>query len=255
VTESLRLERDGRRAVLTVARPPLNILDLELLDALAARCDELAGDSELQVVEVRGEGEKAFSAGVSIHDHTPEKIERMLAAFHGALGRLRALDAFTVALVQGHCLGGGLELACACDLVLATESARFGLPEIQLGCFPPFAAALLPRRIGPGPTLELALTGRVLDAAEAAELGLVHQVVSPGALDAHAARLAESVLSRSAAASRAAKRAVRAGEERPLGEALTEAERIYLRELGASADMTEGIEAFLAKREPRWRHR
>lgn len=255
MSDGLRLERAGRSANLTIARAPLNILDLALLDELAARCDELAADPELQVVLVRGDGEKAFSAGVSIHDHTPDKIERMLAAFHGALGKLRALDAFTVALVHGHCLGGGMELACACDYVLATESARFGQPEIQLGCFPPFAAALLPRRIGPGATLELVLTGRTIDAAEAAELGLVHRVVSPGALDAHASRLVEGVLAKSAAATRLAKRAVRAAEERPLGEAIAEAERLYLRELAASADMVEGIEAFLAKREPRWQHR
>jgi len=251
----IRVERGERVATITVSSPPLNILDLALLAELDARCGELAADDDLQLVFVRGDGEKAFSAGVSIHDHTPEKIDRMLLAFHGALGRLRPLDAFTVALVHGHCLGGGMELACACDYLLATESARFGQPEIQLGCFPPFAAALLPRRIGPGRTLDLLLSGRTIDAEEAARIGLVHEVVAPGAIEAHAERWTTTITSLSAAATRIAKRAVRAGEERPLSGALGEAERLYLRELASTEDMREGIEAFLAKRAPAWRHR
>jgi cyclohexa-1,5-dienecarbonyl-CoA hydratase len=255
MTDAVRVTRDGRVATLTLAKPPLNILDLDLLAELDARLAELAAIDDLQILMVRGDGEKAFSAGVSIRDHTADKLERMLAGFHGALQRLRALDAFTIALVHGHCLGGGMELACACDLVLATESAHFGQPEIQLGCFPPFAAALLPRRIGFGATLELLLTGRTIDAAEAARLGLVHDVVPPSALDAHARRLIETITAQSAVATRLAKRAVRAGDELPLAAAIGTAERLYLRELAASADMTEGIEAFLAKRPPRWRHR
>ena len=255
MTDAVRVTRDGRVATLTLAKPPLNILDLDLLAELDARLEELAAIDDLQILMVRGDGEKAFSAGVSIRDHTADKLDRMLAGFHGALQRLRALDAFTIALVHGHCLGGGMELACACDLVLATESAHFGQPEIQLGCFPPFAAALLPRRIGFGATLELLLTGRTIDAAEAARLGLVHDVVPPSALDAHARRLIETITAQSAVATRLAKRAVRAGDELPLAAAIGTAERLYLRELAASADMTEGIEAFLAKRPPRWRHR
>jgi cyclohexa-1,5-dienecarbonyl-CoA hydratase len=252
MTDAVRVTRDGRVATLTLAKPPLNILDLDLLAELDARLEELAAIDDLQILMVRGDGEKAFSAGVSIRDHTADKLDRMLAGFHGALQRLRALDAFTIALVHGHCLGGGMELACACDLVLATESAHFGQPEIQLGCFPPFAAALLPRRIGFGATLELLLTGRTIDAAEAARLGLVHDVVPPSALDAHARRLIETITAQSAVATRLAKRAVRAGDELPLAAAIGTAERLYLRELAASADMTEGIEAFLAKRPPRW---
>jgi cyclohexa-1,5-dienecarbonyl-CoA hydratase len=255
MTDAVRVTRDGRVATLTLAKPPLNILDLDLLAELDARLEELAAIDDLQILMVRGDGEKAFSAGVSIRDHTADKLDRMLAGFHGALQRLRALDAFTIALVHGHCLGGGMELACACDLVLATESAHFGQPEIQLGCFPPFAAALLPRRIGFGATLELLLTGRTIDAAEAARLGLVHDVVPPSALDAHARRLIETITAQSAVATRLAKRAVRAGDELPLAAAIGTAERLYLRELAASADMTEGIEAFLAKRPPNWRHR
>jgi cyclohexa-1,5-dienecarbonyl-CoA hydratase len=253
MNDPVRLEREARTATLTLDRPPLNILDFELLELLETRCSELAGLADLQVVFVRGAGEKAFSAGVSVADHTPDKIDRMLVGFHGALRRLRDLEALTVALVDGHCLGGGMEVALCCDLVAATPRARFGQPEIKLGCFPPVAAAWLPRRIGPGRTLELLLTGRLFDAAEAERLGLVHAVVDD--LATHARQLAETVTSQSAAATRLLKRAVRAGEDHPFDPALAEAERIYLRELAASTDMHEGIAAFLEKRPPVWQHR
>ena len=241
---------------LRLERPPLNILDLALLDELETACAALAAQPDLQLVAVRGEGGKAFSAGVSIADHTPEKIERMLLGFHGALRRLRDLDAFTVALVDGHCLGGGMELACVCDYVVASERSRFGQPEIQLGCFPPVAAALLPRRIGAARTLELLLTGRTLPASEAHALGLAHELVADAAaLDRRAEELAEALSAKSAVATRLAKRAVRAGEEHGFDAALAAAERLYLDELAASADMAEGTAAFLGKRPPTWRHR
>jgi cyclohexa-1,5-dienecarbonyl-CoA hydratase len=252
---AVRLERSGRTATLVVDRPPLNILDLALLAALEERIGELEGVADLQLVFVRGAGDRAFSAGVSVHDHTPDQLDRMLLGFHGALRRLRALDAVTVALVDGHCLGGGFELALACDLRFATERSKFGLPEIQLGCFPPVAAALLPRRIGPGRALELIATGRSFDAAQARELGLVDEVVPADGLAARAEAFAGAITALSAAATRLAKRAVRAGLARPFDAALGEAERLYLDELAKSADMVEGIDAFLAKRAPVWRHR
>lgn len=251
----LVIERAGRAATLTFGRPPLNILDLDLLAQLDAAIAGLADDRELQVVFVRGAGEKAFSAGVSVQDHTPDKIDRMLLSFHGALARLRNLEALTVALVDGHCLGGGMELALVCDLVFATERSRFGQPEINLGCYPPVAAALYPQRIGSGRTLELLLTGRTFDCGEAAALGFVHErLADRAALDGRAAALSAAILRQSAAVTRLTKRAVRAGETRPYGPALAEAERLYLRELTATSDMAEGIQAFTDKRPPTWRH-
>ncbi|MEO8195283.1 MAG: enoyl-CoA hydratase/isomerase family protein [Thermoanaerobaculia bacterium] len=248
--------REGRAATLTFGRPPLNILDLDLLAQLDAALASLACDRELQVVFVRGAGEKAFSAGVSVQDHTPDKIDRMLLSFHGALARLRDLEALTVALVDGHCLGGGMELALVADLVLATERSRFGQPEIALGCYPPVAAALYPRRIGSGRTLELLLTGRTFDCAEAEHLGFVHErLADRPALDGRAAELGTAIQRQSAAVTRLTKRAVRAGETRAYGPALAEAEHLYLRELTATADMAEGIQAFIEKRPPTWRHR
>ena len=247
---------EARAATLTFGRPPLNILDLDLLAALDAGIVELARQGDLQLVFLRGAGEKAFSAGVSVHDHTPDKVDRMLLSFHGAIAKLRDLEAMTVALVDGHCLGGGMELAMTCDLVLATDRSRFGQPEIALGCYPPVAAALYPQRIGAGRTLELLLTGRTFDCAEAERLGFVHERLAGTAeLEARAQELGLAILRQSAAVTRLTKRAVRAGESRAYPAALAEAERLYLRELTATADMPEGIQAFIEKRPPVWRHR
>lgn len=247
------VDRDGRTATVTVNRPPLNILDIPTIARLGEVVSELAEDKELQVVVVRGAGERAFSAGVAIQDHTPDKVGPMLESLHGAIRKLRDLPAVTVAAVRGHCLGGGMELALACDLVVATEDARFGQPEIELGCYPPVAAALYPSLIGPGRTLDLLLTGRTLSCEEAERMGLVARRVSD--LDEGVAKLTSEIAARSAAVVRLTKKAVQAGRDRGFSEALTESERLYLEELCPTADMEEGIAAFLEKRRPVWKHR
>jgi cyclohexa-1,5-dienecarbonyl-CoA hydratase len=257
---TVRIERGaagtaaGRVATVVLERPPLNILDLATLDRLNEALASLDGTG-LQVVFLRGAGPRAFSAGVSVQDHTPDKVGRMLAGLHGAVRALDALPAITVAAVHGHCLGGGMELALACDLVLATEDARFGQPEIELGCFPPVAAALYPRRIGAARTLELLLTGRTLACAEAEALGLVTWRVAEGGLDLGIARVAADLTAKSAAVSRLTKRAVRAGRDLGFPASLAETERLYLEDLAATEDMEEGLAAFLAKRPPEWKHR
>lgn len=255
MSDPVRLVREGRRATLTLGRPPLNILDLEMIAALDARLIELAGDDEIQLVVLRGSGEKAFSAGVSVGDHVGEKVPAMLAGFHGAIRRLRKLPATTLAVVDGACLGGGMELALVCDLVLATDRARFGQPEIRLGCYPPVAAALYPSRLGHGRTMELLLTGRSLDVEEAERLGLVTWRVAHDQLDTRLDELADELTRPSAAVARLTKRAVLAGGDRPFEAALEIAERLYLDELAPTDDMREGIAAFLEKRSPVWRHR
>ncbi|MFL6201415.1 MAG: enoyl-CoA hydratase/isomerase family protein [Thermoanaerobaculia bacterium] len=250
---TLLLERDGRTATVTLNRPPLNILDIPTIARLGQAISELDRDEDLQLVVIRGAGERAFSAGVAVQDHTPELVGPMLESLHGAIRKLRDLSPVTVAAVQGHCLGGGMELALACDLVIATEDARFGQPEIELGCYPPVAAALYPSLIGPGRTLDLLLTGRTLTCEEAERMGLIARRV--GDLDEGLAKLTSEILAKSAAVVRLTKKAVRAGRDRGFSEALAESERLYLEELCPTADMAEGIAAFLEKRQPVWKHR
>lgn len=248
-----RLERAGSAATLYLSRPPLNILDLEMIGRLSQLLDEIADDDSIHAVVVRGEGAKAFSAGVSIKDHTPNKVEEMLTGFHDVVRKLVALDPVTIAAVDGHCLGGGMELAMVCDLVVATERSRFGQPEIQLACFPPVATALYSALVGPIRANDLVLTGRLLSATEAESWGLVARRVAD--LEPALADLLAELSAKSAAVLTLTKRALRAGRERSFAPALDEAERLYLQDLTRTEDMKEGIAAYLAKRQPTWRHR
>jgi cyclohexa-1,5-dienecarbonyl-CoA hydratase len=257
-TSTVLYQRQGRVATVTVNRPPLNILDIPTLHALndvLAQIYQEDREDGLQLVVVRGAGDRAFSAGVSVQDHTPDKIQPMLEGLHGAIRRLRDLAPVTVAAVHGHCLGGGMELALGCDLVIATDDARFGQPEIELGCYPPAAAALYPSLIGFGRTLDMLLTGRTYTCEEAERLGLVTRRVEAGGLDAAVARFAAEVTGKSAAVTRLVKKTVRAGLERGFDAGLAETERVYLEELAHTEDMGEGIAAFVEKRRPVWKHR
>jgi cyclohexa-1,5-dienecarbonyl-CoA hydratase len=247
--------REGRVATVTLNRPPLNILDIPTLTLLAETLSGLAMDSGLQLFFLRGAGDRAFSAGVSVQDHTRDKVGPMLTAIHAAVRKLRDLSALTVAAIHGHCLGGGMEVALACDLVIATGDARFGQPEIQLGCYPPVAAALYPSLLGAGRTLDLLVTGRTLTCEEAEKMGLVARRVPSGTLDDAVATFTAEVTSQSAAVTRLIKAAVRAGRDRGFSAALDETERLYLEELCRTEDMQEGLTAFLEKRPPVWKHR
>ncbi|HKV13216.1 MAG TPA: enoyl-CoA hydratase/isomerase family protein [Thermoanaerobaculia bacterium] len=250
---TVQVLRDGRAATVTLNRPPLNILDIPTIARLGEAVSELAADPDLQVVFLRGAGDRAFSAGVSVQDHAADKVGPMLESLHGTIRRLRALDAVTVAAVHGHCLGGGMELALSCDLVIATEDARFGQPEIDLGCYPPVAAALYPSLLGASRTLDLVLTGRILTCEEAERMGIVTRRVDD--LDRGIARFAQEIGGKSAAVTRLAKKAVRAGRDRAFADALAETERVYAEELCRTEDMEEGVAAFLEKRQPVWKHR
>lgn len=249
---TIRIDREGRVARLVVDRPPLNILDIPTLETLDRSLAEIEADDGLQCLVVTGGGERAFSAGVAVEDHVGEKIRPMLSTFHRALKRLFGLPAYTIATVDGHCLGGGLELASVCDLVLATRRSRFGVPEIKLGCYPPVAAALFPRRIGWDAALDLMVSGRTIDAEEAARLGLVSEVVDD--LEASARGRIEAIGAHSAASTRLTKRAALAAVQADFERALDEAERLYLEELASTRDMHEGIAAFLERRPPAWSH-
>lgn len=255
ICETVRLEVDGPLATVTLDRPPLNILDLETIAGLAAAADRLAQRDSLQLVLLRGATERAFSAGVAIEIHTPELIPTMIHGFHDALRRWWRLPMLTVAVVQGHCLGGGMELAAVCDLVVADGAARFGQPEIFVGCFPPVAAALYPSLLGPGRSLDLMVSGRQLSAREAEHWGFVTRLAEPGAVDETVAQLVSEVTRQSAIAQRLGKKAVRASLGNTFEDALEKAERIYLEEMAKTADVAEGAQAFLEKRQPVWRHR
>ena len=165
---------------LILDRPPLNILSIEMLDQLTAAMRDAMKNTPRLIV-ITGAGERAFCAGVDIKDHLDGREVELLRAVHAncaAFEELRAQHIPTVALVKGHVLGGGCELAALCDTVIAHEDATFGLPEINLAVFPPVAAVYFPALIGYNATMRLMLTGETINAKEAMRLGLAHQVLS-----------------------------------------------------------------------------
>ena len=176
----IRIRHQNDILWLILDRPPLNILSIEMLDQLTAAMRE-AIRHQPRLIVMMGAGERAFSAGVDVRDHLDGREKEMLRAVYdncAAFEAVRAQHIPTAALVQGHALGGGCELAALCDTVIAHEDATFGLPEVKLGVFPPVAAAYFPALIGYNATMRLMLTGETINAREAFRIGLAHQVLS-----------------------------------------------------------------------------
>lgn len=246
-------ERQGTVARLLINRPPLNILDLETLRELSAKLGAALGEAGVRLVEIRGAGEKAFSAGTDIRDHLPERAPGMLREFHALIRALLYAASPTLAVVRGHCLGGGMELALACDFILASTDARFGQPEIKVGAFPPAAAVLLPRLIPEKKASEIILTGEPISAQEAWQLGLVNRVVEVGDLEGEVQKFLSALLTHSSKVAALARKAVRLGSCQAFESALRESERIYLEELLSTEDALEGLRAYLEKRPPEWK--
>jgi cyclohexa-1,5-dienecarbonyl-CoA hydratase len=247
----LRLTSVPGRADLAIELPPVNVLDRASLEELAGLVLEAGRE---RVLVLRGLP-RAFSAGVSIAEHTadPGSIEAMLAAMRTALHALVKTPAITIAAVSGACLGGGAELAAACDLVLVSEDARIGFPEIRLACFPPAATALLPARIGSTRAADWILTGRVLSGREAAAAGFAARVFPPAVLDREVGRIAGQLVETSGAALASARDLLRAERRRALAETLPHAEDAY-RLLAGSEDLARAVEEF-GKRETAERRR
>lgn len=250
--ERIRLEGEAPVARIVLARPPLNILDIAMLEEIAQALDGLAARSDLRVLVIAADG-KAFSAGVDVEDHVGDRVGPMIAAFHGVFRRLADFEPPTVAAVQGAALGGGCELAAFCDFVVAADTATFGQPEIKLGLFPPLTAAAFHTFVRGKKALEMMLTGDTVDAHEAVRIGLASRVVPVAKLDESVNELVGRLASYSGTALRLAKKAYYASVDRPFGEALDVAEEIYLAELMQTKDAHEGIAAFREKRRPRWR--
>jgi cyclohexa-1,5-dienecarbonyl-CoA hydratase len=238
-------------AKVTLNRPPLNILTLAMIHQLAEALDTVAQLTQIKAAVLRAVG-KAFCAGVDIADHTPDRTEPMIREFCALFTRLRTLPVPTIALVRGAALGGGTELAVACDLVLAATSARFGQPEIKLGVFPPVAAALFPHLIGYQQAARLLFSGETIAAGEAAQLGLVTYTATDDVLETALEGLLTQFRAMSAAALRLTKRALLYGADLGVIGALPRIEDLYLQELMATADAREGVQAFIEKRQPLW---
>ena len=245
--------RDGI-AYLTLDAPPLNVLSAAVMEALAGTLDRVLSDRSLKAVALAAAG-RAFSAGADVGEHCPEQAAGMIAGFSRLFSRLGASELPLVMAVDGAALGAGFELAMMADVLVASERATFGQPEIRLGFFAPVGVAWLPARIGVARAVEVTSSGRTYSAAEMRSLGLVSRVVPPGEL----AQAAEDVLADFRRASPAVMRLnvslTRRLAGRPFEESRREAQRVFLEELMTLEDVREGIASFYEKRLPVWRNR
>jgi len=252
--EFIKFQRNAGVARLTLNRPEHNLLNEAMLRELAEGI-VFAGEHDDVKLIVIDSACKVFSGGVDIGEYTTQRVYQMLDAFHSIFRSLEQLAKPTLAVVDGAALGGGCELVAACDIVIASERARFGQPEIKIGAFPPVSAVVLPWVIGEKRARELILTGEVIDAADALRLGLCNHVVQSTALEQKLTEILTKLRENSGTALEFARRALDLGRGRSIDKALKELEDIYLLELMKSPDATEGVQAFLEKRKPTWRNR
>ena len=246
---------EDRVARITLARPPLNVFHIAMMREIAAALVESAQREVVAIVFDADKSCRAFSAGVAIEEHVEETIYQMLDSFHAIFRQLEQIAKPTIAVVDGAALGGGCELVAACDIVIASDRARFGQPEIKLGVFPPVAAVLLPLVIGEKRARELILTGEIIDSAEAGRLGLCNHVVPSAHLEGKLTEVLVKLRELSGTSLQYTRQSLDLGRGRTIDAALTQQENIYLHELMKTADAKEGIKAFMEKRKPVWRHR
>jgi cyclohexa-1,5-dienecarbonyl-CoA hydratase len=249
---TVRVEFSGQQVNVSWDRPPVQVFDRDLLEQLA---HVLASDRvrSAHAVVLRGANHR-WSAGFSVEDHFRERIRPMFQAFHEALRALWEVPVPTLAVVEGPCLGGGLELLWAADLAVAADTATFGQPEIRLGVFPPLAAVVDGQTLGAKRASDLMYLGEALTATQAREFGLVSRVLPQEAVDAEVERIVSTLIGLRRETLVLLKRTVRAQETPPWAR-LEEAERMYLDELMALPQAEEGLSAFLEKRAPVWANR
>ena len=254
--QHIKFKIEDRTARITFARPPLNIFNIAMMREINEALGQCSQQRELVAIVFDAAAEcNAFSAGVAVEEHVEETIFQMLESFHAIFRNLEQIARPTIAVVDGAALGGGCELVAACDIVIASERARFGQPEIKLGVFPPVAAVLLPGVIGEKRARELILTGELIEATEAARLGLVNYLLPGNELEQKTSELLSRFRNLSAAALGFAREAIDLGRGRSLDSALKDVETLYLNELMKTHDATEGVNAFMEKRKPEWRNR
>lgn len=256
--ETVLLEREGRVAILTVNRPDkLNALNQQVRDDMLAHLGALENDESIGVIVVTGSGEKSFIAGADIGEFEGRSPfdQRQAMASPRIFDVMANYPKPVVAMINGFCLGGGCELALSCDFRVASEKARFGQPEIKLGLIPGGGGTQrLPRQVGLGHAMRLILSGAMIDAAEAKQIGLVEVVVPAEELRAKTLEIAAEIAAKSPLTLRMAKEALRASQRMAVEEGIA-----YERDLFclcfSSEDKKEGVAAFLAKRQPEWKGR
>lgn len=245
----ITVELQPPTARVTLNNPPLNVIDIRMMEELRAALEEIEVRPEVSVLILAG-SERAFSSGVDIAAHIPDKVRGMLADFHSVIRSVIGSSKLTVASVRRHCLGGGAELALVCDIAYASPDSVWGFPEIKLACYAPVASVALSAIVGQKLAAELLLTDRTLTGEEALAAGLVNGLAQDP--DTLVAECVQRVSQLSPVALRIAKKAFYAWDSMHFDKGLLRAEQIYNDELMKTADAQEGIAAFMERRRPKW---
>ncbi len=249
----LKSEKTDGVARVTLARPKHNVMNMEMMHEFCSLLESLGSDDELKCVVIQAEG-KSWCAGVEVGDHKPEMVTGMIDVFDRMLGLIDQLAVPVIAAVQGACLGGGMELAIACDIVVASANAKFGQPEIKLGFFPPYAVVRLPELIGTAKTIEVCTTGKTYTARESLEMGFVSKVAEEENFSKAVETLICEISGSSPLIIRMNKRAVKMTKGCEFREAARKANDYFLNSLMKTEDTLEGIRSFEEKRKPVWKN-
>ncbi len=252
--KTVRLEIADQVARITFDRPKHNVFNIDMIEAFNAVLSEVAADRELKCAVIFGAG-PSWCAGVDVGDHKPEMVDRMIATFNRSFEIIDTIEIPLIAAVHGACVGGGMEYAIACDVVIASEKAVFGQPEVRLGFLPPYAAIRLPELIGPAKAIEVCTSGRVYPASEARVMGFVSTVAAAEAFEEAVEKCIGAFTASSPLILRLNKRAVKQHYGMPFGKALSSVGDLFLNELMKTEDTAEGIASFYEKRKPQWKNR
>ena len=250
----LNVEISDGVARITFNRPKHNVLNIDMMNELNNLLDSLAADKDLKCIVLLGEG-PSWCAGVEVADHKPEMAPDMIAVFNGIFERIEQLNIPVIAGVHGACMGGGMEVAIACDIIVASSSAIFGQPEIKLGFFPPYAAIRLPQLVGPARAIEICTTGKRYNAEEARQMGFVGYVADDDQFQEVLEKLIKEIRVCSPLIIRLNKRAVKQHMGLDFQAALDGAGDLFLNELMKTEDTLEGICSFEEKRRPVWKNK
>ncbi|MBA3012286.1 MAG: enoyl-CoA hydratase/isomerase family protein [Proteobacteria bacterium] len=252
--EFLTIEKDDQVARITLNRPKHNVLNIPMMNELNGELAAIAADASLKCVVITGDG-RSFCAGVEVSDHAPCNVEEMVAVFNRIFELINMIDIPIIAAVNGACLGGGMEVAIACDIVIASQRAIFGQPEIKLGFFPPYAALRLPELVGPAKAIEILTTGKNYTAKEARKLGFVSQVASDEEFSEVVEKNIKEICYASPLIIRLNKRAVKRHIGTNFFQGVDLVSNYFLNTLMKTEDTLEGIASFEEKRKPVWKNK
>jgi cyclohexa-1,5-dienecarbonyl-CoA hydratase len=249
-----QLTKDAGVAKVVLNRPKHNVLNIEMMEELTAVLAELNAEAELTCIVLAGEG-PSWCAGVEVSDHKPEMAPDMIRVFDTLLKQIHALTVPSIAAVHGACLGGGMEVAIACDMIVASKAAVFGQPEIKLGFLPPYAAVRLPHLVGPSKAIEICTTGRRYSAKAFYRMGLVAELLDTESFDDGLAKLVKEIQYCSPLIVRLNKKAVNQHLGLGLDAAMESVGELFLNQLMKTEDTLEGIRSFEEKRRPVWKNK